>query len=53
MNIDGMGESLVTQLIEKGLVKNVADIYDLNKERPDKPGALCRKIGAEHSRRNR
>src|SRR6202040_2496735 len=28
MNIDGMGESLVTQLIERGLVKNVADIYD-------------------------
>ena len=33
MNIDGMGESLVTQLIEKGLVKNVADIYDLTKEK--------------------
>ena len=31
MNIDGMGESLVSQLIEKGLVKNVADIYDLDK----------------------
>ncbi len=32
MNIDGMGESLVTQLIERGLVKNVADIYDLSKK---------------------
>ncbi len=32
MNIDGMGESLVTQLIERGLVKNVADIYDLAKK---------------------
>jgi len=32
MNIDGMGESLVSQLIERGLVKNVADIYDLSKE---------------------
>jgi DNA ligase (NAD+) len=32
MNIDGMGESLVTQLIDKGLVKNVADIYDLSKK---------------------
>jgi DNA ligase (NAD+) len=32
MNIDGMGESLVNQLIERGLVKNVADIYDLTKE---------------------
>jgi len=33
MNIDGMGESLVNQLIERGLVKNVADIYDLTKEK--------------------
>jgi len=33
MNIDGMGESLVTQLIERGLVRNVADIYDLTKEK--------------------
>jgi DNA ligase (NAD+) len=32
MNIDGMGESLVAQLIEKDLVKNVADIYDLTKK---------------------
>lgn len=33
MNIDGMGESLVNQLIERRMVKNVADIYDLNKEK--------------------
>ncbi len=33
MNIDGMGESLVGQLLDKGLVKNVADIYDLTKEK--------------------
>jgi DNA ligase (NAD+) len=32
MNIDGMGEALVAQLLEKGLVKNVADIYDLSKK---------------------
>jgi DNA ligase (NAD+) len=32
MNIDGMGESLVSQLMERGLVKNVADIYDLSKK---------------------
>ena len=32
MNIDGMGEALVSQLIERGLVKNVADIYDLTKK---------------------
>ena len=32
MNIDGMGESLVQQLLDRGLVKNVADIYDLSKK---------------------
>ncbi|HWJ47107.1 MAG TPA: NAD-dependent DNA ligase LigA, partial [Candidatus Udaeobacter sp.] len=31
MNIDGMGEALVIQLTERGLVKNVADIYKLTK----------------------
>jgi DNA ligase (NAD+) len=31
MNIDGMGETLVNQLTERGLVKNVADIYKLTK----------------------
>ena len=32
MNIDGMGEALVNQLMERGLVKNVADIYLLTKK---------------------
>jgi DNA ligase (NAD+) len=32
MNIDGMGDALVTQLTERGLVKNVANIYQLTKE---------------------
>ncbi len=32
MNIDGMGDALVAQLIEKGLVENVADIYSLTKK---------------------
>jgi DNA ligase (NAD+) len=32
MNIDGMGEALVTQLTESGLVRNVADIYKLTKK---------------------
>jgi DNA ligase (NAD+) len=31
MNIDGMGDALVNQLTDRGLVKNVADIYELNK----------------------
>ena len=32
MNIDGMGDALVSQLTESGLVKNVADIYKLTKK---------------------
>jgi DNA ligase (NAD+) len=31
MNIDGMGEALVNQLSDRGMVKNVADIYQLTK----------------------
>jgi DNA ligase (NAD+) len=33
MNIEGMGESLVNQICDKGLVKDVADIYHLTKEK--------------------
>jgi DNA ligase (NAD+) len=33
MNIEGMGESLVNQLADRGLVKDVADIYELTKDR--------------------
>jgi DNA ligase (NAD+) len=32
MNIDGMGEALVNQLTDRGLVKNVADLYKLTKD---------------------
>jgi len=31
MNIEGMGDALVNQLTDRGLVKNVADIYKLKK----------------------
>ncbi len=31
MNIEGMGDALVNQLTDRGLVKNVADIYKLTK----------------------
>ena len=31
MDIDGMGDALVNQLTDRGLVKNVADIYKLSK----------------------
>ena len=33
MNIEGMGESLVNQLADKGLVKDFADIYSLSEEK--------------------
>jgi len=33
MNIDGMGDALVTQLTERGTVKDVADIYKLTKDK--------------------
>jgi DNA ligase (NAD+) len=33
MNIEGMGEALVNQLADSGLVKDVADIYELNKDK--------------------
>ena len=32
MNIDGLGDALVDQLVEKGLVKNVAELYDLTED---------------------
>jgi DNA ligase (NAD+) len=32
MNIDGLGEALVNQLVDRGLVKNVADLYRLKKD---------------------
>src|SRR5215472_15541596 len=32
MNIDGMGEALVDQLVDKGVVRSIADIYDLKIE---------------------
>src|SRR5215469_16156471 len=31
MNIDGMGDALVSQLTDRGMVKDVADIYQLTK----------------------
>ncbi len=30
LNIEGLGESLIDQLVERGLVKDVADLYSLN-----------------------
>ena len=32
MNIEGLGEAVVTQLLERGIVKSIADLYALNEE---------------------
>jgi len=32
MNIDGLGDKIVDQLVDKGLVKDVADLYALNED---------------------
>jgi DNA ligase (NAD+) len=32
LNIDGLGDALIEQLVDKGLVKSVADLYDLKEE---------------------
>jgi DNA ligase (NAD+) len=33
MNIDGLGDALVEQLVDKGLIDNVADLYSLTAEK--------------------
>jgi DNA ligase (NAD+) len=33
MNIDGVGDALVDQLVDRGMVDNVADLYDLTVEK--------------------
>src|SRR6202012_3253057 len=33
MNIGGVGDALVDQLVDRGMVKSVADLYDLKEER--------------------
>jgi DNA ligase (NAD+) len=55
MNIEGLGESLVDQLIEQGLVRDCADLYDLQPEQlenlvvtprePRSERAVPRKLG--------
>ena len=47
MNIDGLGDKIVVQLVDKGLVKDVADLYEL---KLDDVAALDRR--AEKSAQN-
>ncbi len=53
MDIDGMGESLVEQLVEAELAKDPADLYQLYPCAAFGPGTDGGKIGAERSRRYR
>lgn len=47
MDIDGMGEALVKQLVEKSLVSNVADLYDLRAEQLEALERMGRKSAAK------
>ena len=49
MDIEGGGEVLVRQLVEKGLVRDVADLYSLTLDQVAEPGAHGREVGAELS----
>jgi DNA ligase (NAD+) len=57
MDIDGLGEKLVEQLVEKGLVKDFSDIFKLKKEELEKLERMASKSAQnivdaiEHSRK--
>lgn len=47
MDIDGMGEALVEQLVDKGLVKSVADLYDLTQDQLEALERMGKKSAAK------
>ncbi|HEV8316747.1 MAG TPA: NAD-dependent DNA ligase LigA [Vicinamibacterales bacterium] len=47
MNIDGLGESLIAQLIETGLVKDYADVYGLTAARLEQLERMGKKSAAK------
>ena len=47
MDIEGLGDKLIDQLVERGLVRDLADLYALSKEQLAEPGSHGREIGAE------
>ena len=53
MNIDGMGDALVDQLVDRGMVQSVADLYDLTLEKLHGAGAHGHEIGRQHSAQHR
>ena len=46
MNIDGLGEALVEQLVGRGMVKSVADLYDLTAEKLEALDRMGKKSAA-------
>ncbi len=47
VDIDGLGEKLIRQLVEQGLVDSVADLYDLGKEQLLKLERMGQKLAAK------
>ena len=44
MNIEGLGEAVVQQLLDRGLVRSVADLYSFTEEQIDRPRPICGKV---------
>ena len=53
MNIDGVGDALVDQLVDRGMVKSVADLYDLTVEQHCRTRAHGQEIGGQRNRQYR
>ena len=53
MNIDGLGENIIGQLLEKGLISNIADIYTLKFEDIASLKKNEKKFARKFSRSNR
>ena len=53
MNIDGMGEALVDQLVDRGIVSGVADHLPPERGKADVARAHGREIGGQHSEEHR
>ena len=47
MDIEGLGEKLIDQLVDRGLVHDVADLYSLNKAAARRFGSHGREVGTE------
>ena len=53
MDIEGLGEKLIDQLVQRGLVKDLADLYKLTKVDASESRTHGREVGTESSQRPR